>query len=85
MVIIPEYVARHWWERLLYNQTSKRLRAALLGRPDTVVAAVPYRREMPAGQHKPAAYRPDPSDRPRPIDGDPAGPDGPARTDGPEL
>ncbi|MCY7418000.1 MAG: APC family permease [Chloroflexi bacterium] len=44
MVIIPEYVARHWWEQLLYNQTAKRLRTALLGRPDTVVAAVPYRR-----------------------------------------
>jgi hypothetical protein len=45
MVIIPEYVARHWWERLLYNQTANRLRAALLGRPATVVANVPYRRE----------------------------------------
>jgi len=45
LVIIPEYVAEHWWEQLLYNQTSKRLRRALLGRPDTVIAAVPYRRE----------------------------------------
>jgi amino acid transporter len=45
LVIIPEYVARHWWERLLYNQTANRLRAELLGRPNTVVANVPYRRE----------------------------------------
>jgi hypothetical protein len=45
LVIIPEYVARHWWERLLYNQVANRLRAALLGRPNTVVANVPYRRE----------------------------------------
>jgi len=45
IVVIPEYVARHWWERLLYNQTARRLREALLGRPDTVVTAVPYRRE----------------------------------------
>ena len=45
MVIIPEYVARHWWERILYNQTANRLRAELLGRPNTVVANVPYRRE----------------------------------------
>src|SRR4051812_1176521 len=45
LVIIPEYVARHWWERILYNQTSNRLRKALLGRPNTVVANVPYRRE----------------------------------------
>ena len=43
LVIIPEYVAKHWWERLLYNQTARRLRQALLGRPSTVVANVPYR------------------------------------------
>jgi amino acid transporter len=49
-VIIPEYVARSWWERLLYNQSSKRLRTTLLGRPHTVVVNVPYRRdEEPAG------------------------------------
>jgi amino acid transporter len=44
-VVVPEYVARHWWERILYNQASKRLRAVLLGRPQTVVVNVPYRRE----------------------------------------
>jgi len=44
-VVIPEYVARSWWERLLYNQSAKRLRAALLGRPHTVVVNVPYRRD----------------------------------------
>ena len=47
-VVIPEYVARSWWERILYNQSAKRLRAALLGRPHTVVVAVPYRREDPS-------------------------------------
>jgi hypothetical protein len=44
-VIVPEYVARSWWERILYNQSAKRLRTALLGRPHTVVVNVPYRRE----------------------------------------
>jgi amino acid transporter len=44
-VVIPEFVARHWWERLLYNQSANRLRRALLGRPLTVVVNVPYRRE----------------------------------------
>jgi hypothetical protein len=44
-VVIPEFVARHWWERILYNQSVRRLRAALLGRPHTVVVNVPYRRE----------------------------------------
>jgi amino acid transporter len=56
-VVIPEYVARSWWERILYNQSAKRLRAALLGRPHTVVVNVPYRRE--------ADDRPDPPDFPR--------------------
>ena len=44
-VVIPEYVARRWWERLLYNQSAKRLRSALIGRRHTVVVGVPYRRE----------------------------------------
>jgi amino acid transporter len=44
-VIIPEYVARSWWERMLYNQASKQLRATLLGRSHTVVVNVPYRRD----------------------------------------
>jgi amino acid transporter len=44
-VVIPEYVARSWWERILYNQSARRLRTLLLGRPHTVVVNVPYRRE----------------------------------------
>jgi amino acid transporter len=44
-VLIPEYVARSWWERLLYNQATKQLRATLLGRAHTVVINVPYRRD----------------------------------------
>ena len=46
-VVVPEFVARHWWEQLLYNQSARRLRKALLGRPHTVVVDVPYRREDP--------------------------------------
>jgi amino acid transporter len=44
IVVLPEYVARHWWDRLLYNQTANRLKAALVGREHTVIADVPYRR-----------------------------------------
>jgi hypothetical protein len=44
-VLIPEYVARRWWERILYNQASKQLRATLLGRAHTVVINIPYRRD----------------------------------------
>ena len=46
-VVIPEYVARSWWERILYNQSAKRLRKSLLGRRHTVIVNVPYRREDP--------------------------------------
>ena len=52
-VVIPEFVPRHWWERLLYNQSTNELRRALLGRPDTVVTNVPYRREEPAAFRRP--------------------------------
>ncbi len=45
IVIIPEYVASHWWERVLYNQLSNRIRRAIIGRPHTVVTSLPYRRE----------------------------------------
>jgi amino acid transporter len=44
IIVLPEYVARHWWDRFLYNQTTRRLKAALLGREHTVIADVPYRR-----------------------------------------
>jgi len=63
-VVIPEYVARSWWERLLYNQSAKRLKAALLGRRHTVIVDVPYRREeleplpAPAPIEPPAAATP---------------------------
>jgi hypothetical protein len=45
IVVLPEYVAKHWWDRVLYNQTARRLKAALIGREHTVIADVPYRRE----------------------------------------
>ena len=46
-VVLPEYVARSWWERILYNQSARRLRSVLLGRPHTVIVGVPYRRDEP--------------------------------------
>jgi hypothetical protein len=44
VVVLPEYVDRHWWDRILYNQTARRLKSALVGREHTVIADVPYRR-----------------------------------------
>ena len=51
--------ASSWWERILYNQSAKRLRTVLLGRPHTVVVDVPYRREEPAvqGSRRPTTPR----------------------------
>lgn len=41
-IILPEFVAKHWWERALHNQIALRLKTALLFRPGTVVTNVPY-------------------------------------------
>jgi hypothetical protein len=56
-VVIPEFVPRHWWERLLYNQSARRLRTAMLGRPHTVVVDVPYRRDEPGALPHPVQAR----------------------------
>ena len=46
VVLLPEYVARHWWERYLFNQNARRIRDALLGRPNILIANIPYRRDL---------------------------------------
>src|SRR5690606_33016303 len=57
-VVLPEFVARHWWEQLLHNQTALRIKAALLFRPGTVVASIPYHLER---------HRASPRSRPEPA------------------
>lgn len=47
-VVLPEFIARHWWEHFLHNQTALRIKAALLFRPGTVVTSVPYHLERGA-------------------------------------
>jgi hypothetical protein len=44
IVLLPEHLPHHWWDRVLYNQNVHRIRAALVGRKDFVVLDVPYRR-----------------------------------------
>jgi len=58
IVVLPEYVARHWWDRLLYNQAAKRLKAALVGREHTVIADVPYRRSEHRDEPRPGSAPP---------------------------
>jgi hypothetical protein len=41
-VVLPEFVPRWPWERLLHNQLSLRLKRALLTRANTVIVDVPY-------------------------------------------
>ena len=45
-IVLPELIARHWWEQVLHNQTALRIKAALLFRPGTVVTSVPYHLEQ---------------------------------------
>jgi amino acid transporter len=42
VVVLAEFITRHWWERPLHNQTAFRLRLRLLRRRNTIVANVPY-------------------------------------------
>ena len=44
IVLVPERVIRHWWERFLFNQNAHRIRDGLTGRPGILVADVPFRR-----------------------------------------
>ena len=48
VVLLPERMSRHWWEKLLFNQNVHRIREALAGRADILVADVPFRSREPA-------------------------------------
>ena len=41
-VILPEFVPARWWQHLFHNQTSLRIKGALLFRPNIVVTSVPF-------------------------------------------
>lgn len=57
VVVLPEFVPRHFWEYLLHNQSAFRLKLRLFFRRNTVVADVPY--------HIDQAYEPVPDVRER--------------------
>ena len=42
VIVLSEIVPRHWWENLLHNQSSLRLKLRLFGRRNTIVVDVPY-------------------------------------------
>ena len=53
VVLLPERMSRHWWEKLLFNQNVHRIREALTGRADILVADVPFRSREPARGPRP--------------------------------
>jgi hypothetical protein len=50
-VVLASFVPHTWWEWLLHSQTSIRLKASLLFRPNTIVIDVPYHFRDEAGDH----------------------------------
>ncbi|NQX69442.1 amino acid permease [Paenibacillus alba] len=42
MVILPQFMPKKWWHRLLHNQSAARIRSKLQSDKDIVVATVPY-------------------------------------------
>ena len=42
-VIMPQFLARRWWQNILHNQTALLIRLALVFRRGMVVTDVPYR------------------------------------------
>ncbi|CAI6070651.1 APC family permease [Cohnella sp. JJ-181] len=41
-VLIPQFIAKHWWQHILHNQSSLLLRAYLYNQKDVIIATVPY-------------------------------------------
>jgi amino acid transporter len=39
-VILPEFIAPHWWQQVLHNQSAFRIKAALLMKPGVIVTSV---------------------------------------------
>ena len=62
-VYIPQTVVGRWWENLLHNQSSLRLKTRLLFEPDVMVASVPYQLRS-AANHDPEPSR-QPTTQPR--------------------
>ena len=62
-VYIPEYVVGRWWENLLHNQSSLRLKGRLLFEPDVMVTSVPWqlrsseRLDLARVEHRPGDIR----------------------------
>ena len=56
LVVLSEVVPRHWWENLLHNQTTLRLKLRLFFRRNTIVADIPYHLPPDGGPDSRAAH-----------------------------
>jgi amino acid transporter len=56
-IVLPEFLPRSPWEYLLHNQSALRLKAALLFRPNTVVADMPYHLGRESAESAAALHR----------------------------
>ncbi len=45
VIVLAEFVPRHWWDSALHNQTALRLKLELFSRPNTAVIDVPHHLE----------------------------------------
>ncbi len=41
-IVVPQFVAKHWWSELLHTRTAETLRKALLHKENVVITEVPY-------------------------------------------
>lgn len=41
-IVVPQFVAEHWWDNLLHTRTAETLRRVLLTRENIVITEVPY-------------------------------------------
>jgi amino acid transporter len=55
-VTLPEIVVRHWWHRLLHNQTAPRLRRGLRPLPKIVITSVPFHLQCSARAKRKRKY-----------------------------
>jgi hypothetical protein len=42
MILLPQFIVKRWWQRLLHNQSASRIRSKLQAERDIMVATVPY-------------------------------------------
>lgn len=55
-VYVPEYVVRHWWERLLHNTSTAKLVDQLSKMRGVMITRVPWQSDA----HDPAGFRDEP-------------------------